>query len=119
MTAPSANNGRLVAALVAVVACTMTGCVSMHYSSNNLSAMPAHQVPRELLGRPKSEMQQISISRLRQEPPDVYLLGPGDVLGVYIENVLGIEGESPPVHFPEFGNQAPALGYPVPTREDG
>ena len=119
MTAPSANIRRTVAALLAVVACTMSGCVTMSYSSNNLSAMPAHQVPHQLLGRPKSEMQQISISRLRQEPPAVYLLGPGDVLGIYIENVLGVEGESPPVHFPEFGNQAPALGYPVPIREDG
>jgi hypothetical protein len=119
MTAPSTAVRRVVTALAGIVALTMSGCVSMHYSANNLSAMPAHQVPRELLGRPKGEMQQISISRLRQEPPAVYLLAAGDVLGIYIENVLGIEGESPPVHFPEFGNQAPALGYPVPIREDG
>jgi hypothetical protein len=104
---------------VALWAGLTTGCVSMSYSSANLSAVPAHQVPREILGRPKSEMQQISISRLRQEPPKVYRLGAGDVLGIYIENVLGVEGESPPVHFPETGNQPPALGFPVPINEDG
>jgi protein involved in polysaccharide export with SLBB domain len=64
-------------------------------------------------------MQKLTISRLGQLPPTIYQLAPGDVLGVYIENVLGKEGEAPPVHFPESGDQPPALGYPVPVREDG
>ncbi|MCA9029736.1 MAG: polysaccharide biosynthesis/export family protein, partial [Planctomycetaceae bacterium] len=82
-------------------------------------AIPAHRIPQELKARPRADMQQISISRLGQNPPEVYQLAPGDVLGIYIEHVLGEEGEAPPVHFPEDGDQAPALGYPVPVREDG
>lgn len=81
--------------------------------------VPAHELPPEVLGRPRDDMQQISISRLRQRPPASYLLQAGDVLGVYIQDVLGQPEESPPVHFPENGNQPPALGFPVPIQEDG
>ena len=49
----------------------------------------------------------------------VYLLSAGDVLGIYIENVLGSEEESPPVHFPEDGDDPPAVGFPIPIRDDG
>jgi hypothetical protein len=47
------------------------------------------------------------------------MLGPGDVLGIYIEGVLGQSDEPPPVHFPEAGDLPPAVGYPIPVREDG
>lgn len=97
---------------VCVVAPGMVGCA-------NIQAIPVHRLPPEFRGRPREAMQQISISRLRQDPPVDYKLGPNDVLGIYIENVLGGEGEAPPVHFPEDGDQAPALGFPVPVREDG
>ncbi|MDA7504056.1 polysaccharide biosynthesis/export family protein [bacterium] len=93
-----------------------SGCKTL---TGDVKAIPVNRVPAEVLSRPKEDAQQISISRLRQDTPKEYLLGPGDVLGVYIENVLGEEGENPPVHFPEAGDQPPALGFPVPIREDG
>ncbi|WP_417851508.1 polysaccharide biosynthesis/export family protein [Thalassoglobus sp.] len=86
---------------------------------DNLQAVPANRVPEEFLGRGKEQMQDISLSRLRQDQVDAYRLASGDVLGVYIENVLGTPDASPPVHFPTEGNQAPALGFPIPVREDG
>lgn len=97
-------------------AITSSGCKTL---TGDVKAIPVHRVPAEVLTRPKEDAQQISISRLRQDTPEEYLLGPGDVLGVYIENVLGAEGENPPVHFPQAGDQPPALGFPVPIREDG
>ncbi len=101
----------------------MTGAmyvaVSMLSGCATLNAVPASRLPPELLGRTRNTMQQISISRLRQDEPAVYQISSGDVLGIYIENVLGVEGEAPPVHFPESGDQPPALGFPVPVREDG
>jgi len=119
----SVNTGRRLyrmAGLAAVCVCLVqSGCTSLDLFSCETPAIPAGRVPREVLGRPRADMQQITISRLRQNPPKVYQLGPGDVLGMYIEFVLGEEGESPPVHFPEEGDQPPALGYPVPVREDG
>ncbi|HET6425638.1 MAG TPA: polysaccharide biosynthesis/export family protein [Planctomycetaceae bacterium] len=106
-------------ALVAVIATLgASGCANMRYGCD-LPAVPAHRVPLEVMARPRADMQQISITRLRQNPPDVYQLGPDDVLGIHIPFVLGKEDEPPVVHFPEQGDQPPALGYPIPIREDG
>ena len=49
----------------------------------------------------------------------MYLLGPRDILGVYIEGVLGKPDEPPPVHFPIDSNTPPSIGFPIPVREDG
>ena len=49
----------------------------------------------------------------------MHLLGPDDVLGIHIEGVLGPLNEAPPIHFPERGDIPPAVGYPIPVREDG
>lgn len=100
--------------LLLLAAC---GCTS--FSSYDIPAVPAHRVPHRFLGRSRETMQDISISRLRQSPPAVYQLAAGDVLGIYIEHVLGDAEESPPVHFPEAGDQPPAIGFPIPVREDG
>ncbi|MBI3861550.1 MAG: polysaccharide biosynthesis/export family protein [Planctomycetia bacterium] len=61
------------------------------------------------------------MTRMRQNPPKVYQLGPGDTLGIYIESVIGKSDEPPPVHFPDekSGSTEPSLGFPVPIREDG
>ena len=82
-------------------------------------AISAHRVPRRLLGTTRSDMQEITMARLRQDPPEVYQLGPDDILGVYIENVIGNPDEVPPVHYPEDGSKPPAIGFPIPIREDG
>jgi hypothetical protein len=116
MTTAQATDWRMWLALVLVA--SGSGCASTQYCCD-LPAVPAHRLPPELLGRPRADTQLISISRLRQDAPDVYLLGPGDVLGIYIPDVLGKDEDPPPVHFPERGDQPPALGYPVPIREDG
>ncbi len=47
------------------------------------------------------------------------MLGPRDVLGIYIGGVLGQSDEPPPVHFPEDGNLPPAIGFSIPIRADG
>ena len=98
---------------LAMVSSFFTGC-------STISSIPVSRVPGEILAAErKDDFIDISMLRLRQDPPEVYLLGPGDVLGVYIKGVLGNEEELPPVHFPEDSNRPPAIGYPVPIREDG
>ncbi len=67
----------------------------------------------------RSDKEPINFLRLRQTPPVAYRLDERDVLGIYIEGVLGNKDEPPPVHFPEQGDTPPAIGYPVPVREDG
>lgn len=68
---------------------------------------------------PRADMQEISLGRLRQNPPAVYTLGPGDVLGIWVETIMGKEEDSPPVHFPEDKSQPPSIGFPIPVGEDG
>jgi len=76
-------------------------------------------VPNLLYDAERTEKVKLNFLQLRQDPPKAYFLGPGDVLGVYIEGIIGSETEPPPVHFPEDGSQRPAVGYPIPVRDDG
>lgn len=103
--------------LLAFAAMTQTGCSTL---LSPVSGVPAHRLPPEFLAKPKNNLIPIDISRLRQDPPREYLLDAEDILGVYIEGVLGDTENLPPVHFPEGESDLPpALGYPVPVREDG
>jgi protein involved in polysaccharide export with SLBB domain len=67
----------------------------------------------------KNDFKDISLLRLRQDVPEFYALGAGDVLGVYIPGVLGTDESPPPVHYHENSDLPPAVGFPVPIREDG
>lgn len=92
-----------------------TGCYNSFWHS-----VPVHSVtaPR-FFDAPRSSQRPISFICLRQDPPPVYKLGPRDILGIYIEGVLGRADDAPPVHFPDRANIPPAIGFPIPVREDG
>ncbi|MBA3313357.1 MAG: polysaccharide biosynthesis/export family protein [Planctomycetaceae bacterium] len=106
------------AVALAAVAITLPGCSNLG-SFAGIPSVPVNRVPREFLGRSKAELVETNKLRLRQTPPEVYQLAANDVLGVYIENVIGNPEEAPPVHFPEEDTRAPSIGYPIPVREDG
>lgn len=94
-----------------------TGCQSI---LSPISGVPAGRLPTEFLAAPKNNLVPIDIARLRQEPPREYLLDANDILGVYIEGVLGEVDAVPPFHMPDKdSNLPPAIGFPVPVREDG
>ena len=62
----------------------------------------------------------IDSTRLQAPRPSAYLLDSGDVLGVFVEGVLGKVNEMPPVHYPEPGSDVgPSIGYPIVVRQDG
>lgn len=92
-----------------------TGCAGFR----PIDGLPARYLPHEFKAASRAGKQTINLSLLRQTPPEQYLLGSGDVLGVYIEGVLGRREEVPPVYFPENGVVPPSLGYPIPVRDDG
>src|SRR4051812_5028777 len=87
-------------------------------------AIPVHRLPPDVFGRPREEERTIPLTLLRQEAPKNYLFDAGDILGVFVEGVLGQRGEAPPVMTqPPTSMGAtpppPALGYPIPVQENG
>jgi protein involved in polysaccharide export with SLBB domain len=82
-------------------------------------AVPVRRLPADFFPVPKAELKTIPLTMLRQKPPTEYLLDTGDILGIYIEGVLGDKNQPPPVRLAEAGNLPPALGFPLPVREDG
>lgn len=112
--ATAINPCRTLALLVALAAVVMSGCNTVACRS-----IPAARLPDWMLAEPRANRQPINLIRLRQDPPPVYLLGPRDILGIFIEGVLGTADQPPPVHFPQEGDNPPAIGFPIPIREDG
>jgi len=104
------------------------GCAA--FTNPVANGIPVCRVPPELLAGPvRNEMQTIPLTLLKQPPPKVYRLGPGDVLGVYIEGILPasdlkVMASNPPVYFPSQidplgGGTQPALGFPISIGDDG
>jgi serine/threonine protein kinase len=67
-----------------------------------------------LAGTPKSTPQPA------KPTPSNYELAAGDVLGIFVEGVLGSFGKSPPVNIPPVGSDMPpSIGYPISIDADG
>lgn len=105
----------------------MPGCTSMNLGCD-IPAIPARKVPKNLLGRPRSDMQQLSFTRLRQVPSETYQIGPGDVLlihvpGIYPEIISSAEQvtvrDEARVVYQVDTDAPPAEGVPVIVRADG
>lgn len=105
----------LIAMALIAVAASSAGCRST-YAPGDLT--PANEVLNAACCKPDNTTQ-INFLKLRQSPPEQYMLDSGDTLGIYIQGITGDKDVPPPVHFPEDSSQQPALGYPVPIRDDG
>ena len=99
---------------VLLLTLALTGCTSLR---NTVPARGLH-LP-DVYQAPRSSQRPLNFMLLRQDRPDAYVLMPGDVLGVYIERILGSATEAPPVHYPDMGTLPPSIGFPIPVREDG
>jgi len=103
-----------------LVCLVLSGCAA--FTNPVAQGIPVSDVPLELLAQHKSNLVPIPLACLRQRPPKTYLLGPRDILGVYIEGVLGQTDQNPPVSLADstnFMNLPPAIGFPIPVRDDG
>jgi RNA polymerase sigma factor (sigma-70 family) len=75
-------------------------------------------------GEVGTQAKSVPLALLQQEPPTIYRFEPGDVLGIYIEGVLGEPGRAPPVSIPQvtvLGQSVPppSVGYPIFVQADG
>ncbi len=109
--APGRRDGRGPALLA------LSGCAAV--TNPVAEGVPVDRLPPDFFPQPREEEKTIPLTLLRQKPPDAYRLDVGDVLGIYIEGILGDKTQPPPVHYSELGNVPPALGYPIPIRDDG
>jgi len=113
-------------ALVLVLA-GLGGCSAL--TNPVADSLPVRMLDPDLRGVSREGLETIPLRLLGQAPPDVYRLEAGDVLGVYLEGVLGQRDQPLPVHYPVRyttgetyrgpTESPPAIGYPIPIREDG
>jgi hypothetical protein len=94
-----------------------TGCAA--WGNPVANGVPVRRLSPELLGESRASLQFIPLTALRQPPPDAYRLDADDILGIWIEGVVGEKGVAPPITFSPVPNQPPGLGFPVPVRADG
>jgi RNA polymerase sigma factor (sigma-70 family) len=84
-------------------------------------APPAN--PAKDADQPQAEERSIPLTLLRQNPPESYLVDAGDLLGIFIEGILGERGQTPPLiqaqSVPGAKTTPPAVGYPIPVQESG
>lgn len=113
----AARPARAALAAALVVLLGLSGCAAITNPVAN--GLPVRRLEPALLGPSREGEETIPLHLLGQKPPEAYLLAPGDILGVYIEGVLGERNQTPPVHFPDAINVPPALGFPIPIRENG
>jgi hypothetical protein len=91
------------------------GCAAFH----PLQGVPARKLPIDYRMPHRSGQTTIDLSLLRQTPPRDHLVDAGDVLGIYIEGVLGRDGDVPPVYVPQERFVPPSVGYPIAVQSDG
>ena len=115
----SREAARALLGLFGLLACSLLGgCAAL--TNPVADGVPASRLPEEItLGRGKDEEVTIPLTLLRQLQPEVYRLDNDDILGIYIEGVVGERTLLPPVRLPETGSVTPVVGYPVTVREDG
>ena len=109
--------GSLAVLTAIVMSMSLTGCTALF---SPIDSIPASRVPAQFLAEPQANKVPIDVARLRQTEPEFYTLDADDVLAVFVEGVLGNIDETPPVQVPDANSDLPpAIGYPVPVREDG
>lgn len=115
-----------VAAITLTVLLFSSGCTHGIVSQRarvTSNAIPAHRLPAELAAPSKNNQVPVAFTRLRRTPVNDHVIGPHDVLGVYIEDVLAVENQLPTVFYPTDVTRAqietPSVGHPTSVRTNG
>ncbi len=104
--------GRLCTGLLILL---LGGCAAFR----PIQGISAKALPPEYMGESRAGGTTIDLSRLAQVPPRQHYVDAEDVLGIYIEGVLGRPGEPPPVSTPLTPDLPPSIGFPFTVRDDG
>ncbi len=99
---------------ILLIVCS-SGCAAFR----SIDTIPPNCLTPDMLATSRNNESTIDLSLLAQRPPQQYLVDAGDVLGIYIEGVLGNPGESPPISISTNPDIPPSIGYPISIRDDG
>jgi protein involved in polysaccharide export with SLBB domain len=105
------------AAMLALLCAFSSGCAA--FTNPVYEGVPVSRLSPEYLVSPKDETHTTLLTLLKRPPEEVYRLDAGDVLGIFVEGLLGDKSQPIPVQIPETGNRVPSTGYPIPVDEDG
>lgn len=103
----------------------LPGCKSLltTHSAAPCEAIPARRLGPELRGKQRDTLVPIDFRLLRQEKPTEHVIDHGDVLGVYVRDVIDNPVQLASVHFPiaQEGShiESPAVGHPFKVTEEG
>jgi protein involved in polysaccharide export with SLBB domain len=96
----------------------IAGCAAL--SNPVADGIPVDRVPPELLVESKKNFVKVPLGALQQQQDEIYRLAAGDILGIWIgEGILGDKNNPPQSRFFENSDLPPALGTPIPVRENG
>lgn len=111
--------------LLVVSLMIQTGCITTAKNT-----IPVSRVPLNLRGCTKDHLVSINLAALRQDPVEQYVVGPGDVISVYVPGVIPPNVEETPMiesprtlnneYYPPGGFvKGPSLGLPLEVGADG
>jgi protein involved in polysaccharide export with SLBB domain len=85
------------------------------------TSVPVRRLPDEVLGKPREEQLDIPQALLRQEQPKEHIIGPGDILGIVFDSILGSRDQVPTVQVPPVGASYRniGVGFPIAVLGDG
>jgi protein involved in polysaccharide export with SLBB domain len=117
--------GCLLAAMILPLVTSGCICSAVH-------AVPASRLSPELLPKSRSARVPIDYTLLRQQPPDTYIIGVKDIVGVYIQDVVPttVNRQEPNIlnlpvltqadYYPPRGMvNSPAVGLPMEVNAEG
>jgi protein involved in polysaccharide export with SLBB domain len=117
MTCPHSRRRTIGLAVLACVLLFSGGCAS--FSNPVAQGIPVHRLPAEYLAPPKENLKAVPLTALRQKAPEAHIVDKGDILGIFIEGVVGEKDKPPPVHLPDDRNPLPSMGFPYIVSEEG
>ncbi|QVL31161.1 polysaccharide biosynthesis/export family protein [Telmatocola sphagniphila] len=95
-----------------------SGCAAI--TNPVADGIPVRRLPPEILEtESRANLIPIDLTLLRQKQPEKHIIDGGDILGIFIENVIGERNQLPPVRISDVPGVAPAIGYPFVVSEDG
>ena len=104
--------------VILIITVTVGGCAPLHRGACLPQELSSHQ-----LAQRRNTNVTIDFRYLEGPQPPEHIIGPADVLGVYIADVLGQRDQLPHVTYPSFRLDRdpvrPFVGHPIPVETDG